>query len=63
MWFLSDAGPFAASNHTLPHTVIVVSQLDKGRIFEQKIRLLWITSPWRKSLGAAAVRQAGISLG
>lgn len=63
MWFLSDVGPFAASNHTLPHTVNAVSQLEKGRIFCSKIRPLWITSRWRKSLGAAGVRQAGISLG
>ena len=63
MWFLSDVGPLPATNHMLPQTVNGVSQLEKGRIFEQKIRPLWITSRWRTSLGVAGVRQAGISLG
>ena len=62
-WFLSDVSPVTASNATLPQTVNGVSQLDKGRIFEQKIRPLWTTLRWRNSLGAAGVRQAGISLG
>lgn len=63
MWFLSEVGPLPATNRTLPQTVNGVSQLDKGRIFEQKIRPRWITSRCRNSLGAARAPQAGISLG